>query len=158
MRPKFRYVYNREVKDWLHVITREATMHNFKPAAIIAPNRGGLALGVMLSHYYDAPLFPIQLSHRDADIVDVMDIAEGLKDGWRKGPIMVIDDINDTGKTLESIKRVAAETPLAGEIKYAVLLEKQSSKESADFVGTYIDEEQDEQWVVFPWEDWWVRA
>lgn len=104
MKQKFKYVYGGEVKDLLHGITRAAALENFKPAAIVAPNRGGLALGVMLSHYYDAPLFPIQLSHRDADLVDVIDIQEGLRDAWRKGPVLVVDDINDSGKTLATIK------------------------------------------------------
>lgn len=159
MKQKFRHVYNTEVKDLLHEIVRSAALDEFKPGAIVAPNRGGLALGVMLSHYYKAPLFPIQLSHRDADnLVDVFDIQTGLKEAWRKGPVLVVDDINDSGKTLTTIMKIAAETPLAGEIKYAVLFEKHSSKEVANYVGSYIEEEHDSDWVIFPWEDWWVRA
>jgi hypoxanthine phosphoribosyltransferase len=162
---KLRHVYNREIKEWLGVIVREAALANYKPAAIIAPNRGGLGLGAMLSHYYDCPLFPLELSTRDHVIEDVNLVTNtkySLCRATLKGPILFIDDINDSGKTLGKLKDIvnslAADDTIIKDIRYAVLLEKYTSSHEADFVGSYIDEQDNGQWVVFPWEDWWHRA
>lgn len=162
---KLRHVYNREIKEWLGTIVREAALADYKPSAIVAPNRGGLGLGTMLSHYYDCPLFPIELSTRDhaqANPQSNIMIANSLSRASMLGPIMFIDDINDSGKTLGAlmavIQNMQADDINIGDIRYAVLLEKYTSEHEADFVGSYIEEENNDQWVIFPWEDWWHRA
>lgn len=157
MKPKYRHVYDFEVRDLLLNIVRDCALQDFRPSAIVAPNRGGLPLGVMLSHYFECPLFPVQVSLRDAPIVNAMEVQRELREAWRQGPVLFIDDINDTGNTLLKVKELATGVPLAGEIRYAVLFEKPSSQDAADFVGSYIDEDYQDAWVVFPWEDWWSR-
>lgn len=157
MKQKYRHVFDFEAKDLLYKIIREAALQDYRPSAIVAPNRGGLPLGVMLSHYYEVPLFPIQVSLRDAPIVNIIDVQRELREAWRQGPVLFIDDINDTGNTMIKVKEIAATVPLAGDIRYAVLFEKPSSQDAADFVGSYIEEDQQDAWVVFPWEDWWSR-
>jgi hypoxanthine phosphoribosyltransferase len=162
---KKRYVSETEVRVLLANIVREATIHDFKPAAIVAPSRGGLGLGTMLSHYYDAPLFPIELSTRDHahsyPRSNAM-IMNSLSRASMEGAILFVDDINDTGRTLGELKSIIANMEAddvhIGDIRYAVLLEKYSSQHEFDFVGDYIGEDEDDTWVVFPWEDWWNRA
>lgn len=157
MKPKYRKVNDFEIRDLLLNIIRSAALQDFRPSAIVAPNRGGLPMGAMLSHYYAVPLFPVQVSLRDAPLINTMDVQRELREAWRCGPVLFIDDINDTGNTLLTVKELAASVRLAGDIRYAVLLEKPSSQDAADFVGSYIDEDQQDAWVVFPWEDWWSR-
>jgi hypoxanthine phosphoribosyltransferase len=165
MMPKFRYVRDEDVRHYLQVIVNEAAMADFKPAAIVAPSRGGLGLGTMMSHYYDVPLFPIELStrdHTDANPRSNVMIKNSLSRASLKGPILFIDDINDTGRTLRELMDIIvsmeADDINLGDIRYAVLLEKYSSEHEFDFVGSYIDLEDSDTWVVFPWEDWWHRA
>ena len=158
---KKRYVSDADVVALLGNIVREVNHTDFRPAAIVAPSRGGLGLGTMLSHYYDAPLFPIELSTRDhADANPRSMIINSLSRASMKGSILFIDDINDTGRTLRElmdiIQTMQADDISLGDIRYAVLLEKYSSAQEFDFVGSYIDLEDDEAWVVFPWEDWWA--
>jgi hypoxanthine phosphoribosyltransferase len=155
----YNYVSQENIKDWLLNITREATMHDFKPSSIISPNRGGLQLGVMLSHYYDCPHFPVQVSHRDMEVVDFISIEWAFKEAKRRGPILVIDDINDSGRTINSIRDAIKHIPLldTDSVLFAVLLEKETSQAEADFVGHYINSDREQEWVVFPWEDWWKR-
>jgi hypoxanthine phosphoribosyltransferase len=153
---KHRNVYDFEVRSLLHKIVRDAALQDFRPSAIVAPNRGGLPLGAMLSHYYECPLFPIQVSLRDAPIVNAIDVQRELREAWRCGPVLFIDDINDTGNTMLKVKELAASVPLAGDIRYAVLFEKPASQDAADFVGSYIAEDKQDEWVVFPWEHWWA--
>jgi len=158
-----RYVSDADVVALLSNIVREINQTDFKPAAIVAPSRGGLGLGTMMSHYYGAPLFPIELStrdHTDANPRSKTMIMNSLSRASMKGPILFIDDINDTGRTLGELKSIIqtmqADDINIGDIRYAVLLEKYSSAHEFDFVGSYINEEDDHQWVVFPWEDWWA--
>lgn len=162
---KRRYVSESEVRALLANVVREATIRDFKPAAIVAPSRGGLGLGTMLSHYYDVPLFPIELSTRDHAQEYPRSktmIMNSLSRASMEGAIMFIDDINDTGRTLAELKSIIATMEAddinLGDIRYAVLLEKYSSQQDFDFVGDYIYEDQDDTWVVFPWEDWWSRV
>ena len=162
---KRRYVSDSEVRSLLSNVIREATSHDFKPAAIVAPSRGGLGIGTMLSHYYDVPLFPIELSTRDHAHSYPRSktlIMNSLGRASMYGNILFIDDINDTGKTLAELKSIIATMEAddihLGDVRHAVLLEKYSSQEDFDFVGDYIGEDQDSDWVVFPWEDWWSRT
>lgn len=153
---KKRYLTPNQVRLLLSNVVRECTLVRYKPTAIVAPSRGGLALGVMLSHYFDCPFYPLTLSHRDTKLVDVIAISRTLKDAWSHGDdILFIDDINDSGKTIETIREIATELPLASNLRVGVLLEKHSSAREADFVGEYIDSDHDQEWVVFPWENWW---
>jgi hypoxanthine phosphoribosyltransferase len=160
---KKRYVSDADVVALLGNIVREVNHTDFRPAAIVAPSRGGLGLGTMLSHYYDAPLFPIELStrdHADANLGSRTMIMNSLSRASMKGPVLFIDDINDTGRTLhelmDCIQTMRADDISLSDIRYAVLLEKYSSQHECDFVGSYIDLEDTETWVVFPWEDWWA--
>lgn len=160
---KKRYVSDADVVALLGNIVREINQTDFKPAAIVAPSRGGLGLGTMLSHYYNAPLFPIELStrdHTDANPRSNVMIKNSLSRASLVGPILFIDDINDTGRTLAElmsiIQNMQADDINLGDIRYAVLLEKYSSQHEFDFVGAHIDHEDSETWVVFPWEDWWA--
>ena len=162
---KRRYVSDSEVRSLLSNVIREATSYDFRPAAIVAPSRGGLGIGTMLSHYYDVPLFPIELSTRDHAQEYPRSktlIMNSLGRASMYGNILFIDDINDTGKTLAELKSIIATMEAddihLGDVRYAVLLEKYSSQEEFDFVGDYIGEDQDSDWVVFPWEDWWSRT
>jgi hypoxanthine phosphoribosyltransferase len=152
---KRRYVTNDDVMALLGNIVREATINDFKPAAIVAPARGGLGLGTMLSHYYDAPLYPINVSLRNTKIVDRISIEQAFREAWKIGSVLVIDDINDTGATIDAIQQSIDSLPLRGDVRFGVLFEKVSSQIEADFVGQQIYEEQQQEWVVFPWEDWW---
>ena len=91
--------------------------------AIYGIPRGGLPIAVHLSH-----LMGIQ-----------MDL-EGVKEGDLQ--YIVVDDINDTGRTMESCKDTNCVT--------VVLFERVDSKVKADFVGEYINHND---WLIFPWED-----
>ena len=161
---KKRYVSDEDVRSLMSKIVHDVNEAGFMPRAIVAPSRGGLGLGTMLSHYYNAPLFPIELSTRDHTNPNPQKskimIMNSLSRASLPGPILFIDDINDTGRTLGElmniIQTMQADDISLGDIRYAVLLEKYSSAHEFDFVGSYIDSEDDEAWVVFPWEDWWA--
>ena len=68
--------------------------------------------------------------------------------------IIVIDDINDTGTTLQGIHDVVEKAGAADNVKYVTLLEKMSSDFSTQICAKEIEEE-DKRWIVFPYEEWW---
>ena len=69
--------------------------------------------------------------------------------------IVIIDDINDTGTTLQGIHDIVIEADMDKNVKYAVLLEKLSSDFSTQICAKELDEEEGKQWIVFPYEEWW---
>lgn len=151
-----RHLTNTEVQGLLNQVVREMALAHYRPDAIVAPSRGGLPPGVMLSHYFGAPFYTMEVSHRDADLVNYISIERALKDAWSHGDrVLMIDDINDSGQTIETIREAATHIPLAGELRVAVLLEKYTSRREADFVGDHVREGREDEWVIFPWESWW---
>ena len=63
--------------------------------------------------------------------------------------ILIVDEIAETGETLEAVKKVLIEKCNAGDIKTAVLgIHKKKCMIVPDF---YIFAE--EAWIVFPWEE-----
>ena len=69
--------------------------------------------------------------------------------------IVIIDDINDTGRTLQGIHDVVCSEGLNEWVTYVSLLEKMSSNFSTQICAKELDEEEGKQWIVFPYEEWW---
>ena len=97
---------------------------------------------------YGAPLFTVNVSLRDGKV---------SKDNfnWKQlrgfNNILVVDDINDSGKTLDYVFNQCYINDVICP-KSAVLLSKQSSKFKPTFIGEVINKEKDDEWIVFPWE------
>lgn len=156
---KKRYLTNNDIKHLCLNVIREVNVQYWKPNVIVAPARGGLQAGVMLSHYFNCPMIPLHLSTRDF-ISNEQDsqYKKILGRSLAYGSVLVVDDINDTGSTIKRIRQIYSGLDYpADDVRYAVLLEKLSSQCSADFVGEEIGEDRDREWIVFPYEDWWQR-
>ena len=69
--------------------------------------------------------------------------------------IVIIDDINDTGTTLQGIHDIVIEADMDKNVKYVTLLEKQSSDFEVHIMAKYLGEEEENNWIVFPYEEWW---
>jgi hypoxanthine phosphoribosyltransferase len=80
--------------------------------------------------------------------------------------ILIVDDINDSGATMQWIKNdwqnsCMPTDPIWSEVwnhnvKFAVLVDNQSSEfKNIDYSGMKIDKSRDPRWIVFPWEEWW---
>ena len=91
---------------------------------IYAIPRGGLIIGVMMSHKLGLPL------------IDRLQSYYGKK-------FLIVDDIADTGKTLEKMKAEVYKEAHTATIHY----HKQSLVEPSFWV-----EEKGDDWIVYPWE------
>ena len=66
---------------------------------------------------------------------------------------LIIDDINDSGKTIGVIKDLSKN--LKTKIHFAVLINKSESKSKVEYYGKTVNSKVNDYWYVFPWENWW---
>ena len=119
--------------------------------AVVGLTRGGLTPAVLISQYLDIPMHTLKISLRDHVGEDnVVEAREnfGVNSGKR---ILVIDDINDTGATLNYLQESWGHDT----VTYAVLINNEASDADVDYSSVDINKREDDVWIVFPWEDWW---
>lgn len=118
------------------------------PEVIVGLTRGGLVPAVRLSHMYNAKLFCLNISLRDGMVDDSEFDWDKLHGHTR---ILIVDDINDSGKTLRTVLNESYYN-LVSTPKFACLLEKPSSSFTCMYSGERINKGQEDDWIVFPWE------
>lgn len=153
-----------DVEGMLSGIAQQMAVNNYKPDVILGPGRGGFAIGIMFSHYFDVPFHGFEWQTRDGEVEDSRHLQELLSKYIGKN-IVIIDDINDTGKTLTGIHSVALGLEkdsnqsmffLHEGLKYVTLFDKLSSDfGQVSFTAKELDEVEEQQWIVFPYEEWW---
>ena len=176
----------KHLKIWIHKIIRDMSKDNWIPDYIVGLTRGGLVPATMLSHYIGVPMNTLNVSLRDNDLGPESNLwmAEDAfgyvnwegelpapldrvtSDPALRKKILIVDDINDSGNTLEWIKEdwpsgCLPKDPAWHEIwgdsvRFAVMVNNDASKfKDVDYVGTHINKLENPCWVVFPWENWW---
>ena len=159
------YYTNKKFKHDLSEITRQIALSEFTHDVIIGPGRGAYIMGVMLSHYYGVPFHGFEWQTRDHAMIKESTRLETILSKYSSEDILMVDDINDSGKTLTDIKSVVDKFDreennnmfaLHEGIKYATLFDKESSSfGDVSFTGNVVTPEE-EKWVVFPYEEWWA--
>ena len=140
-----------EMIDSIRNISEQLTNSNFDPEVIISVNRGGCVPGIYLSHYIDKPHEVINIELRDSNKEpDLNSIKEKISQ-FRS--VLIIDDINDSGKTIGVIKDLSKN--LITKIHFAVLINKSESTSKVEFYGKTVNSKLNDYWYVFPWENWW---
>ena len=136
-----------EMHNAIRQIVEQINISGFNPEVIVSINRGGCIPGVYLSHFLDKP-------HKMIDIKSLNDNSENISSFFRKNKlILIIDDINDTGKTFDFVKKTFHNSDC--EIRFAALINNVTSKTKIDYHGQLIDKSESPVWYVFPWENWW---
>lgn len=125
---------------------------NYKPDHILGITRGGLVPAVMLSHELAVGMstFKVSFYHGGFDVDNDLDLQRLLQEGKK---ILVVDDINDSGKTLAHIDNVIQQLAFDDvDVKFACLVDNTKSDfDYVNFRGISI-EKPDDLWYVFPWE------
>tara|TARA_B100000963_G_C22586019_1_gene653124 strand:- start:950 stop:1402 length:453 start_codon:yes stop_codon:yes gene_type:complete len=134
----------------LKKIIKQIRNTNWSPNIILSINRGGCIPGIYLSHHLNLKHKVIDIQLRDSTRPpDLKIIKEKINEFDN---ILLVDDINDSGKTLKTIYDLS--NSYSKTIYNATLIFNQESKVKTDFYGKIIRRSEDKNWYVFPWEEW----
>ena len=174
-----------EFTRYVSKIIRDITVSNWRPDYIVGITRGGLMPAVMLSHYFNVPMHTLDVSFRDNQTgtgpvsnLWMSDDAFGYvpdpessvrsSDAYRKN-ILIVDDINDQGTTLNWIiedwqsnclpDNEGWETVWNRNVRFAVVVDNLASncKVKMDYVGLEINKAENDVWINFPYENFWIK-
>ena len=177
---------NKHYYTWGHIekmcidIAMQMQKDNWKPDYIIGITRGGNVPATILSHMLGVRCEALKVSLRDdeTDCESNAWMAEDAfgyvpeeeravtKSRWdvnRRKNILIVDDINDTGATLNWIKKDWPASCLPNEstwgtvwnknVRFATLTENLASEfESVNYSAHEVNKAEEDVWLVYPWE------
>ena len=157
------YYTDKETDELIHTIMRQMIKDHWVPEYVVGITRGGLVPALKISHYLELPLETLKVSLRDGG--DCESNCWMADDAYAGKNILVVDDINDSGATLEWIKKdwsLSAyrddpkwESIWNESVRFATLIDNDASPTQVNYIGKSINKEEDDVWIVFPWENWW---
>lgn len=117
---------------------------------VIGIARGGMIPATMMSYLFNAKLLSYDVSSYEGteqgDIEINQDIDLDSIDADSK--VLVIDDICDSSKTMQHIKKKIGNTRYKS-VRYVTLFAREKTKHVVDHYGVTVKEGT---WLVFPWE------
>ena len=150
-------------------ILRQLHHDNWRPDYVVGLTRGGLVPANLISQYLECPMETLKVSLRDDTSAPESNLWMA-EDAYESKKILIVDDINDTGATLNYIKQDWQSSCLpksdhwnniwSNNVRVAVLYDNESSKSelAIDYSAVTINKAEEDSWIVFPWEDWWKRC
>lgn len=138
------------------------------PDYIVGVHSGGSIPAIMLGKMLNIRTYSLDVRLRDGGDQGPESNCWMSEDafGYDKDPmnILIVDDINDSGATIDWIKNDWKSTCLPDDPKWhnvwgenvrvAVLVNNMSSSAAVDYSSVEIDKSEQDCWVVFPWEEW----
>lgn len=149
-------------------ILRQIQLEEWRPDYVVGLTRGGLVPANLISQYLEVPMHTLRVSLRD----DSSEPESNLwmsEDAYHAKRILIVDDINDSGATLNWIKNDWEDSGLPGRsqwdaiwnstVRVAVLVDNEASASELKINYSAIDlnKAEEDSWIVFPWEDWWKK-
>ena len=162
----------RDVEHHTQEILRQICSDSWRPDYVVGLTRGGLVPANLISQYLGCRMETLKVSLRDdTECESNLWMAEDAFGHNMEHPknILIVDDINDTGATLNYIREdwpsgCFPDNPRWTEVwgsnvRVAVLVDNESSKSEVPVSYSAVDINKAEQdsWIVFPWEEWWQR-
>jgi len=161
------YLTWQDVENHTQELLRRIHDDGWRPDYVVGLTRGGLVPANLISQYLSVPMHCLKVSLRDGGDNDSESNLWMAEDAHNGKNILIVDDINDTGATLDWI----AEDWSAGHdperwqaiwgntVRMAVLVDNDTSHTTMpiSYYSMDINKEADPCWIVFPWEDWWKR-
>jgi len=155
-------------KNLVANLCREISLSNWKPDYVVGLTRGGLLPAVMISHYFEIPCETLKVNLRDHK-TGLESNCWMAEDAFHNKKILIVDDINDTGATINWIMQdwpqgcypnnEVWESIWNNNVKFAVVVDNLSSdcEVKIDYAGMEINKAENDVWVDFPYEEWWTK-
>lgn len=140
------------------VIANRTMQRSLQIDVVVGITRGGLVPAVVFSHVFEIPMYPVNYSAKDGrgdnknhdNILPF--IGTPIPSGEGTVPsvpsLLVLDDICDSGRTLEDVAHFYRKQ--GHEVFTAALYYKEGASVQPDVWWQKIPE--DAPWVIFPWE------
>lgn len=159
-----------DVEGQTQEILRQITVSDWRPDYVVGLTRGGLVPANLISQYLGCRMECLKVSLRDGEQQEsncwMAEDAFGYDSNTRKN-ILIVDDINDTGATLNWIQQdwmssCFATSPVwdgiwGQNVRVACLYDNESSRSEipVTYSAVTINKAAEDCWIVFPWESWW---
>ena len=155
-----------DIENYCCGIGQEILISNWSPEYIVGLTRGGLLPANLLSQFLEVPMVSLDVSLRDhSELLKESNcwMAEDALDGKK---ILIVDDINDSGATLEWIindwknnnrpKSPEWNNIFGNTVRFAVMVNNEASNfKDVSYLGSTVNKDERDVWVEFPWENWW---
>jgi len=174
----------RDVENFTQEIIRQIHNDSWRPDYVVGITRGGLVPANLISQYLGVRMETLKVSLRDGSesesnlwmaedafgyvpkdeqLLAEFDYSINAKN------ILIVDDINDTGATLNWIQQDWPSGCLpnhdrwnhiwGNNVRVATLIDNESSESNVDinYTACTINKAFEPQWIVFPWEQWWTK-
>lgn len=150
--PQLHYVTNADFLADVQAVVGRVVEDGWKPDFIVGVGRGGLVPAVYVSHALNVPALSVDHSSKVAEFGTEL-LAKLAAKSVAGTALLFIDDINDSGGTIDTIRGLLAEYGCDDDkIRFAVLLDNLRSKARVEYRSQTIDRAVDKRWFVFPWE------
>lgn len=155
-----------DVERQTQEILRQIQQDAWRPDYVVGLTRGGLVPANLISQYLEVPMECLKVSLRD----DASQPESNLwmsEDAFEQKRILIVDDINDSGATLNWIKEDWQSSNLPDNPKWqeiwgdtvrvATLVDNESScsELNVSYSAVNLNKAEEDCWIVFPWEAWW---
>ena len=158
-------------------LCRDIAATDWKPDYIVGLTRGGLLPAVMISHYFDVPMHTLNVSLRDSTMGPESNLWMAEEAYGYNGEvgepaaknILIVDDINDSGATLNWIMEDWRSGCLPNDarwdmvwnynVRFAVVVDNLASECSVkmDYTALEVNKAENDVWIEFPYEEWWTK-
>ena len=142
---KFYYSYDEFAKDTQILVDK---CRDYEPDILLAVARGGLTLAHLMAQALDMRnLYSLNSIHYEGELkLDTFNIFN-IPDVSHAKRVLIIDDIVDSGETMEQILKVLAQKFPNVEFKLATIFYKKTAVLQPDFTVREAD-----RWIDFFWE------
>jgi hypoxanthine phosphoribosyltransferase len=160
-----------DVEHQTQEILRQLQRDAWQPDYVVGLTRGGLVPANLISQYLEVPMECLKVSLRDNHSQPESNLwmAEDAFGYDREVPknILIVDDINDSGATLNWIKQDWQSSCFPNEphwkyvwghnVRIATLVDNEASESelTVSYTAVGLNKAEEDCWIVFPWEDWW---